>query len=57
MVEFVQQPLGDVVVSALAVPHAALVAAAQINAESDLAKAFEQLIIGSQRAADEGGST
>ena len=50
MRQLVEQALGDRVVAALAVPHAALVAAAEMDAEGHARKIFHQLGVGAQRA-------
>src|SRR5712692_1634815 len=48
--QLAEQPLGDGIVMAFAVPHAVLVAAAEMNAEGDAVEALHQLGIGAQRA-------
>ena len=50
--ELVEQPLGDGVVGALAVPHAALVAAAQMDAAGDVAQILNDLGFGLERAGE-----
>ncbi len=50
MRQLVEQALGDGVVVAFAVPHAVLVAAAEMNAEGDRIETLHQLGIGAQRA-------
>src|SRR3989449_10536387 len=48
--QLVEQPFGDRVIAAFAMPHAALVAAAQVNAEGDAGKARDQRGVGLERA-------
>src|SRR6185369_9283708 len=48
--QLVEEPLGDCVVAALAVPHAALVAAAEMDAEGDAREPLHEPRVRSERA-------
>ena len=52
MGQFVEQPLGDGVVSAFAVPHAALVATAEMDTESNAREAFDHVGFGLERTGE-----
>src|SRR5262245_40476118 len=52
MLELVEQPLRDVVVGSFPVPHAALVAAAKMDTESDVVKPLQNSVVRLERAAE-----
>ena len=52
MLELVEQPLRDVVVGSFPVPHAALIAATEMDAESHVVEPLQDLVVGLQGTAE-----